>query len=142
VRERHSPPLGRVVETALYVDDYARSCSFYVDLLGARILLESPRLIALDVNGETILLLFKRGAAAEASNTPGGVVPGHDAKRIQHLAFAIARGDLDAWTSYLEASGIPIESRVKWSRGGESIYVRDPDGHSVEFITPGLWETY
>jgi catechol 2,3-dioxygenase-like lactoylglutathione lyase family enzyme len=31
---------------------------------------------------------------------------------------------------------------VGWPRGGRSVYFRDPDGHSVELATPGLWETY
>ena len=26
--------------------------------------------------------------------------------------------------------------------GGTSLYFRDPDGHSVEIATPGVWETY
>ena len=47
-----------------------------------------------------------------------------------------------AWEAALAAHGIPIESRVRWSRGGESIYFRDPDGHSVELATPGVWATY
>jgi catechol 2,3-dioxygenase-like lactoylglutathione lyase family enzyme len=28
---------------------------------------------------------------------------------------------------------------VSWRRGGTSLYFRDPDGHSVEVATPGLW---
>ena len=35
-----------------------------------------------------------------------------------------------------------IEGRTVWSRGGHSIYFRDPDGHLVELATPGLWATY
>jgi catechol 2,3-dioxygenase-like lactoylglutathione lyase family enzyme len=31
---------------------------------------------------------------------------------------------------------------VRWPRGGESIYFRDPDGHLVELATPGLWDNY
>jgi len=31
---------------------------------------------------------------------------------------------------------------VKWSRGGESLYFRDPDDHLVELATPGIWATY
>jgi catechol 2,3-dioxygenase-like lactoylglutathione lyase family enzyme len=31
---------------------------------------------------------------------------------------------------------------VKWPRGGESLYFRDPDGLAVELATPGVWETY
>src|SRR6266702_2021059 len=27
-------------------------------------------------------------------------------------------------------------------RGGSSIYFRDPDNHSVELATPGLWSIY
>jgi catechol 2,3-dioxygenase-like lactoylglutathione lyase family enzyme len=35
--------------------------------------------------------------------------------------------------------GIAIESRITWARGGTSLYFRDPDGHSLEVATPGLW---
>ena len=28
------------------------------------------------------------------------------------------------------------------TRGGESIYFRDPDGHVLELATPGLWPGY
>ena len=35
--------------------------------------------------------------------------------------------------------GIAVEGRTTWSRGGISIYFRDPDGHLVELATPGLW---
>ena len=34
---------------------------------------------------------------------------------------------------------IVIESRVIQSHGGTSLYVRNPDGHSLEVATPGLW---
>jgi catechol 2,3-dioxygenase-like lactoylglutathione lyase family enzyme len=61
---------------------------------------------------------------------------------VQHLAFAISAEDVDAWIEHLSASSVTIESRVRWPRGGESLYVRDPDGHSVELITPGLWAIY
>jgi catechol 2,3-dioxygenase-like lactoylglutathione lyase family enzyme len=136
------PPLGRVVETALYVADLARSRAFYCDLLGARVLLDSERLLALDVAGQSVLLLFRRGATTERLETPGGTVPPHGATGVQHFAFAIAHEDLDAWRGYLAHAGVAVESEVRWPRGGRSLYLRDPDGHSVELITPGLWETY
>ena len=140
--ESRVPPLGRIVETALYFEDLARARTFYTEIVGARVLLETPRLVALDVNGESVLLLFQRGATLEPLVTPGGTVPQHGAEGAQHLAFAIAAGDLSAWAAHLEKSGVSIESRVRWPRGGESLYIRDPDGHSVELITPGLWATY
>ena len=73
----------------------------------------------------------------------GGTVPPHGGTGIQHIAFAVPDpAALDAWRSRLERHGIEIESRVRWQRGGESLYVRDPDGHSIELITPGLWAIY
>ena len=90
----------------------------------------------------SVLLLFARGATLEPLPTPGGVVPPHGGSGPQHLAFAIATASFDRWLAHFEASGIAIESRVRWPRGGESIYVRDPDGHSVELVTPGLWAIY
>ena len=136
------PTLGRVVETALYVDDLARARAFYVGVLGARELLDTPRLLALDVHGESVLLLFQRGATLAPLQTAGGLVPPHGGEGAQHLAFAVAARDLARWVEHLQRSGVAIESRVRWPRGGESVYVRDPDGHSVELITPGLWATY
>jgi catechol 2,3-dioxygenase-like lactoylglutathione lyase family enzyme len=136
------PALARVVETAVYVSDLARSRAFYSDLLGARVLLDTARLLALDVGGQSVLLLFQRGATSEPLETPGGVVPPHGANGVQHFAFAIARESLDDWRAYLGEKRIAVESEVRWPRGGMSLYLRDPDGHSVELITPGLWETY
>ena len=50
--------------------------------------------------------------------------------------------ELAEWEARLAAHGIAIEGRTKWSRGGESIYFRDPDGHLLELATPGLWAIY
>ena len=135
-------PLGGVIETALYVADPGRSRAFYVDVLGCEPLLDSERLVALGVAGRSVLLLFRRGATADALPTPGGVVPGHAGSGVQHVAFAIAAAALPAWVARLAAAGIAVESRVRWPRGGESVYIRDPDGHSVELVTPGLWAIY
>ena len=137
------PRLDRIVETALYCDDLARSRAFYVDTLGGEPLLDSERLLAVSIGATSVLLLFQRGATLEALPTSGGVVPPHGATGVQHVAFAVAdRSQLESWAARLEGSGVAIESRVRWPRGGESIYVRDPDGHSIELITPGLWAIY
>jgi catechol 2,3-dioxygenase-like lactoylglutathione lyase family enzyme len=58
------------------------------------------------------------------------------------VAFAIEADDLAAWEKRLAASGVEIESRVSWDRGGRSLYFRDPEGRSVELATPGTWATY
>jgi catechol 2,3-dioxygenase-like lactoylglutathione lyase family enzyme len=42
----------------------------------------------------------------------------------------------------LAEHGVGIESEVQWDLGGTSLYFRDPDGHSVELATPGVWPIY
>ena len=59
-----------------------------------------------------------------------------------HAALDRDAAQLEPWARHLEACGVGIESRVRWPKGGESLYLRDPDGHSVELVTPGLWEVY
>jgi catechol 2,3-dioxygenase-like lactoylglutathione lyase family enzyme len=89
-----------------------------------------------------VLLLFHRGASARGLEFPGGRIPPHDGAGPIHVGFAVGRDDLDAWERHLAAHGVAIESRARWERGGRSIYFRDPDGHSLELVTPGTWETY
>ena len=137
-----APPLGRVLETALYVADLPRARAFYADVLALPVLLDTPRLVALDVAGRSVLLLFQRGATTEPLASAGGVVPPHGASGPQHAAFAIDAAALDPWRKHLRQAGVAIESEVTWARGGTSLYVRDPDGHSIEFATPGLWATW
>jgi catechol 2,3-dioxygenase-like lactoylglutathione lyase family enzyme len=131
----------RVLETALDCDDLARSAAFYIRLLDATPMLESERLVAIDAGEGTVLLLFQKGSAA-ALETPGGLIPGHDPGGPGHLAFAIDADTVTSWEARLAALGIAIESRVRWDRGGLSLYFRDPDNRSVELATPGLWPSY
>jgi catechol 2,3-dioxygenase-like lactoylglutathione lyase family enzyme len=133
--------IRRLLETAVYSDDVARTAAFYEELLGRPPMLQSERLVAFDAGEATVLLIFRRGHAQPLA-TAGGLVPGHDGTGPVHLAFAIDRSDLAPWESRLGSLGIPIESRVTWDAGGVSIYFRDPDGRSVELATPGLWPTY
>jgi catechol-2,3-dioxygenase len=134
-------PIQRLLETALYSDDVARTAAFYQELVGRRPMLESERLVAFDAGQATVLLIFHRGHA-QPLQTVGGMVPGHDGAGPVHIAFAIDRSDLAPWESRLGSLGIPIESRVTWDSGGISLYFRDPDGRSVELATPGLWPIY
>jgi catechol 2,3-dioxygenase-like lactoylglutathione lyase family enzyme len=137
----NAPRINRILETAVYCDDLARTAAFYGALLDATPMLSGDRLVALDAGGRTVLLLFQRGNSG-ALQTDGGLVPGHDGSGPVHLAFAIDAADLDAWEQRLHALDIALESRVRWERGGVSLYFRDPDGRSVELATPGIWPTY
>lgn len=136
------PTLNAVLETALYVDDLARAKEFYESRMGLSLLRADNRMCAFDVGGRDVLLLFQRGASAQTMTVPGGTIPPHDGQGPLHIAFAIAADELQAWEERLETSGIAIEGRTIWQRGGTSLYFRDPDGHLLELATPGLWQTY
>ena len=136
------PKVSHVLETALYCDDLARSVQFYRDVFGFAPLVSTPRLCALDVSGRSVLLLFQRGSTVGGMKTESGWIPPHDGHGPAHFAFAISAADLDQWIEHLRASGIEIDGRNEWERGGTSLYFRDPDNHSVELVTEGTWASY
>jgi len=136
------PRISRVLETALYCDDLPATSAFYRNVLGAIPLFEDERLSALDTGGGTVLLLFRRGSSAGGVPLASGFIPPHDSTGPAHIALAITAADLPEWERLLAARGVAIESRVEWPRGGRSLYFRDPEGHSVELATPGVWQTY
>jgi catechol 2,3-dioxygenase-like lactoylglutathione lyase family enzyme len=136
------PRLDGILETALYTDDMAKARAFYEDVLQLSPIFQDNRLTAYAVAGRDVLLIFRRGSATETVTMPGGTIPGHDGSGPLHVAFAIGKDELAQWERHLAARGVAIEGATNWSRGGRSIYFRDPDGHLLELATPGLWTVY
>jgi len=124
------PPLGGLLESALYVDDPQRSVAFYNKIFGFECIAGFDRLCAMAVPGGAVLLLFRKHGTTDT-----------DGDGQLHLAFSIPATALAQWESWLTENGIEIEKRQKWDRGGDSLYFRDPDGHLVEVATPGVWST-
>jgi len=136
------PSLTGVLETSLYVDDLDRASRFYEETFGLARIEGDDRFRAYGVGGRSVLLLFKRGASNRVTELPEGKLGPHDGSGALHLAFSISAEDLPAWERLLVERGIAIETRIQWPRGGRSVYFRDPDNHSVELATPGLWSIY
>jgi catechol 2,3-dioxygenase-like lactoylglutathione lyase family enzyme len=136
------PRISHQLESSLYVADLDRAAAFYQRIFGFETFLQDERMTGLGVPGGSVLLLFRRGGSIESSPTPTGDIPPHDAQGHQHLAFAIPVGELQVWEAHLAAESVVLESRITWPRGGVSLYFRDPDNHSVEAATPGLWPSY
>lgn len=131
-----------MLETCLYVEDVEQAARFYENLFALRRMAFDDRFCAFDVSGRSVLLLFRRGGTRKPVAVDGGVIPPHDGTGPLHFAFAVPTEDLPAWEERLAESGIAIESRVHWPRGGQSVYFRDPDGNLIELITPGTWPNY
>ena len=137
-----SPRLSHLLETSLYVEDLHVSKAFYRRLFSLDVLLEDERMVGLELPGSAVLLLFRKGGSTTASDVPGGRIPPHDAAGSQHLCLAIPAATLQQWERHLMVNGVVVESQVIQSHGGTSLYLRDPDGHSLELATPGLWQNY
>lgn len=144
MKTSRTPPIHGVVETILYTDDLGRATGFYQELLGlAPMKTDGERFQAFDAGAGRVLLLFKRGATLVAQPVPsGGMIPPHDGHGPLHIAFAIDEADYDTWCDRLRSRAIAIEGETQWERGGRSLYFRDPDGHLVELVTPGIWPNY
>jgi catechol-2,3-dioxygenase len=131
------PPVSGILETSLYVESAARSAEFYRRVFGfeplelGEPLNDETRLCPMRAGDRSVLLLFKKGATAD-TDVIGAI----------HIAFGIARSDLAAWERWLNEQGISIELRKTWKYGGEALYFRDPDGHLLEVVTPGVWIIY
>jgi catechol 2,3-dioxygenase-like lactoylglutathione lyase family enzyme len=133
---RGTPRLDGLLEVALYVDDLERAVAFYRTLLGFDPIDSDERICAVRAFDRQVLLLCKRAASA---NLRRGA---HDARGHQHVAFAIPTSALTDWEQRLGVAGVTIEERREWTRGGVSLYFRDPDGHLIELATPGVWTIY
>ncbi|WP_442237673.1 VOC family protein [Rhodopseudomonas pseudopalustris] len=134
--------INGILESAIYVDDLERARAFYGELIGLRSMHDDRRMSAYDAGNHSAFLVFARGGSTTPARLPGGLIPPHDGHGPLHVAFAIPDDQLPVWEQRLAAHQIAIEGRVRWPRGGESIYFRDPEGHLVELATPGLWDNY
>lgn len=134
--------INGIIETALYTENLERSTAFYRQVLGFETLAGDERFHAFSVAGNHVLLIFLKGVSRTPTPLPGGIVPPHDGEGPVHLGFSVNTGSLEAWENRLKTHQVTIESRMTWERGGASIYFRDPDGHLLELLSPGVWAIY
>ena len=127
-------PVRRLFETHLTVSDLQRSIGFYRDVVGLELAFEpSERNVAffwIGESGQSMLGLWSLGTA------PLGLT--------LHLAFDVALNDLVDAPKRLKEKGIkPLSffgvettepSVICWMPAA-SVYFRDPDGHTLEYLT-------
>jgi catechol 2,3-dioxygenase len=121
-------------EIAFRVADLAKMQQFYEEVIGLELMKRFPHTaffkIAEGLAGHTqILALFDRTADSDYT--------GLDATKstVDHIAFDIALEDFAAEKARLEALGVSVRTSehawVHW----RSLYVSDPEGNLVEFVS-------
>jgi len=124
-----------IKETCLYVNDLARTRSFYEGVIGLSCFSFVEGNHAFFRAGYSVLLCFDPTASRDQQR-----LPQHFGSGELHFAFEVERGGIDHWKDLLIGKGIAIEHDHEWPGGFRSIYFRDPDRHCVEIIERGMWE--
>lgn len=123
------------------VRDLDRTTAFYRDLLGLQLVREERSADDPDARHSWFLLGQPGGSGAgqlisfmEYPHLPHGTV---GTGSVQHFAFVVESAEeLAAWRDYLRSRG--VQATDVFERGGfSSIYIRDPDDHTVEIATRG-----
>ncbi len=114
------PKLSRVLETALYVSDLDKAAAFYAHVIGLPCIHADHRMGAYDVGGNGVLLLFPQGGSLQPIETPGGPVPPHDGSGPMHVAFAIAKDELETWQATSKLRGLPWRAGRSGRRVGSA----------------------
>ncbi len=127
------PSIKGLGEIALRVADLDAMQRFYQDAIGLTLMKRFEKAaffrIAEGYGGHTqVLALFDRSAEA------GSLRPNPATTTVDHLAFEIARDDFDFHKRRLEQLGLEVEATVHAWVHWRSLYVRDPEGHQVEFV--------
>jgi len=117
--------------------DVARMVRFYVDVLGCTVEKEQPAfgLTQLRAGSGLIDLVSLDGPIGRA----GGAGPGTEGRNLDHFCLRIDPFDAGAILEHLDIHHIdasPVESRYGAEGQGPSIYVKDPDGNTVELKGP------
>jgi catechol 2,3-dioxygenase-like lactoylglutathione lyase family enzyme len=121
----------------LRVADLERSLRFYLEVLGCseERRVESVGLVQLRAGDALIDLVPVDSPLGRV----GGAAPGREGHNVDHFALRLTSLDADAVRAYLEAHDVEpgaVERRYGAEGVGPSIYIRDPDGNTVELKGP------
>jgi catechol 2,3-dioxygenase-like lactoylglutathione lyase family enzyme len=127
----------RLDHIVLRVRDLDAMIAFYGKVLGCGVERRQDEigLVQLRAGSALIDLVPVDGKLGRA----GGAAPGAQAHNLDHFCLRVEPFDEDAIRAHLAACGVdagPVESRYGAEGEGPSIYLRDPDGNTVELKGP------
>lgn len=121
----------------LRVRDKDAMLGFYVGVLGLTIDRDRPELGLTHVRAgpQMIDIVTLDGKLGRL----GGAGPGAEGRNLDHFALQVRPFDEPAIRAHLAAHGVPvIEEGARYGADGDgfSLYVRDPEGNTVELKGP------
>jgi catechol 2,3-dioxygenase-like lactoylglutathione lyase family enzyme len=121
----------------LRVRDKAAMLGFYCDVLGLAVDRDRPELGLTHIRcgPQLIDLVTLDGPLGHA----GGEGPGAEGRNLDHFALQVRPFDATAIRAHLAAHGVAItDEGQRYGADGEgfSLYVRDPEGNTVELKGP------
>jgi glyoxylase I family protein len=122
---------------SLGVADLARARAFYCEVLGCSVekWQEQFGLLQLRAGSALIDLVTLDGPLGRA----GGAAPGREGRNLDHFCLRIAPFDEPALRAHLAAHGVEagdVAQRYGAEGSGPSLYLRDPDGNTIELKGP------
>jgi glyoxylase I family protein len=132
-----APNILGIDHVVFRVRDVPGALHFYESVLGARLerVLDEYGLYQLRIGNALIDLVDVAGKLGRA----GGVPPGEGARNVDHVCLQVLPWDAEAILAHLAAHGIAnaaVSSRYGAQGFGPSIYIKDPEGNTIELKGP------
>jgi catechol 2,3-dioxygenase-like lactoylglutathione lyase family enzyme len=122
----------------LRIADLERSLHFYRDVLGCPEERRLPELGLVQLRAGSGLIDLV--PVDSPLGKLGGAPPGEESRNLDHFALQLESLDPQAVRAQLEAAGVEpgdVAERYGAEGMGPSMYLRDPDGNTVELKGPG-----
>ena len=121
----------------LRVRDKAAMLAFYQDVLGLSVDRDRPELGLTHIRAghQMIDLVTLDGLLGKL----GGAAPAKDGRNVDHFALQVTPFDEAAIRAHLAAHGVAVvEEGPRYGADGDglSLYIRDPEGNTVELKGP------
>jgi catechol 2,3-dioxygenase-like lactoylglutathione lyase family enzyme len=128
-------------EVAIRVNDLDGMRRFYEEVIGLEVMRRFPKAVFFRITDgykghvQALVLFDRRGEPGGPRihrSTPAGV--SQERSTLDHIAFEIDLSSYQAERQRLERLGLSVESvELEWA-GWRSLYIKDPEGNTVEFV--------